>query len=392
MIIEELKEKLLSTGYLTNKKIGMYFHTKYPDLYQELISLTKDLDNTYWSNKYFRARFIFLIKYDLDINKIKCEDGFYTFDRLSDDFVNRTGNYVARGWEKIKKTIPSEIYDLGRTITILKKNDFYKNYFGISKNRNLINDEPILYNSIYHHTNFMDNFNKNNNKLSSRIVFLVRYDGDVDKLKCCDCQINFTSYNYEKRDFNKICKSCFKKSNHYPTKEYFKSKYGNEWENFYTKNRELISSYKVNSLSWFISRYGETEGNHKYEKYLEERIKVLDNLKDRKISKISQDLFWMIYENLTEDEKNNCFFKELNKEKMIKTCKSTYYFADFVMNNKIIEYDGLYWHNEKKDNVRNQLYNKNGFDVLSINDKEFNRYKKKSETIDKCLKFLRNEI
>jgi very-short-patch-repair endonuclease len=392
MNIKELKEKILSTGYSTNKKIGMYFHTKYPELYRELIDKTKDLDETFWSNKYFRARFVFLIKYNLDINKIKCENGFYTFDRLSDDFVNRTGNYTSRGWEKTKSKIPSEIYDIYKTIFILKNNNFYKNYFGKSKNRRLINDDPILYGSIYYHTNFMNSFNKNSNKLTSRIVFLVNYDGDINKLKCQTCQLNFTSFNHTTKDFNKICKSCFKKSSHYPTKEYFKNKYGDQWEQYYNQNRELISSYKVNSMSWFIKRYGETEGKQKYEKYLEERIKVLDKLKSKKISKISQKLFWLIYENLTDNEKTNCFFKELNKEKLIKIDNSKYYFADFVMNNKIIEYDGSYWHNETDDNIRNSSYNKIGFDVLSINENEFNRNKKNSEIIDKCLKFLRDEI
>lgn len=392
MDIKELKEKILSTGYSTDKKIGTYFHMKYPELYQELIDKTKILNITFWSNKYFRARFIFLVKYDLDINKIKSDNGFYTFDRGLDDFIDKTGDYVSRGWEKTKNNIPTEIYDMSKTIFKLKNNNFYRNYFGRAKNRSLIKEDPILYGSIYYHTKFMDSFNKNNNKLTSRILFLINYNGDVDKIKCQTCQLNFTSFNYDTKDFNKICKSCFKKSSHYPSKEYFKNKYGYEWEKYYNQNRELISSYKVNSLSWFINQYGTTKGRQKYEKYLEERIDILDKLKTKKVSKISQNLFWLIYENLNDNEKSNCFFKELNKEKLIRIDNTKYYFADFVMNNKIIEYDGLYWHNETDDYIRNTSYNTIGFDVLTINENEFNRNKKNSEIIDKCLKFLRNEV
>ena len=197
MDIKELKEKILSTGYSEDKKMGMYFHMKYPELYRELIDKTKILNDTFWVNKYFRARFIFLIKYDLDLNKIKSKDGFFTFDRRLDDFIDKTGDYVSRGWKKTKNNIPSEIYDMSKTIFKLKNNNFYKNYFGKAKNRSLIKEDPILYGSIYHHTKFMDSFNKNSNKLTSRILFLINYNGDVNKIKCQTCQLNFTSFNYD---------------------------------------------------------------------------------------------------------------------------------------------------------------------------------------------------
>jgi hypothetical protein len=211
MEIQELKTQIIKTGYLDNTKIGCFFHIKYPILYQELINHTKELDDSYWVNKYLRARVIFLIKYNLDSSKIKTNDKFHTFDRKKDDFVNRTENYAIKGWKSSKESIPNKIYDKETTIITLKKDNYYKNFFGKSKNRILIKTDPILYNSIYHHTKLLDDFNKNNNKLSSRIVFLVKYDGNESRLKCDVCNDNYPSYNTTINDFNRTCKICFNK-------------------------------------------------------------------------------------------------------------------------------------------------------------------------------------
>lgn len=386
-----LEKEIKQTGYLENKKVGMYFHTKYPELYRKLIDTTNALDDTCWSNKYLRARFIFLTKYNLDLARISSDYGVYTFDRKTDDFVDRTGNYVMDGWNKIKTSIPNEIYGLDETINILCENDLYKNFFGKAKNRSLLKYNPILYNSIYYHTKLIDGFNKNNNKLSARIIFLVNYSADINKIKCGECQLNFTSYNYELNDYNKVCLSCFKKIKHYPSKEYFKRKYGDGWENYYNEDRKVISSYKVNSLDWFIKKHGDEVGSHEYGKYLEQRLNVLNELKSKRCSKISQELFWMIFEKLNSDEKSNCFFRELNKERLIKVDNLKYYFPDFILNNKIIEYDGMYWHDKKNDNIRNDFYAKNGYKLLTINEVEFNRSKKDPSVINKCLTFLRDE-
>jgi len=392
MEIQELKTQIIKTGYLDNTKIGCFFHIKYPILYQELINHTKELDDSYWVNKYLRARVIFLIKYNLDSSKIKTNDKFHTFDRKKDDFVNRTENYAIKGWKSSKESIPNKIYDKETTIITLKKDNYYKNFFGKSKNRILIKTDPILYNSIYHHTKLLDDFNKNNNKLSSRIVFLVKYDGNESRLKCDVCNENYTSYNTTINDFNRTCKICFNKIHHYPHKEYFKRKYGDEWEIYYTKDRQKVSEYKVNSLQWYIKKYGEEDGRINYQKFLTKRLDILNQLTTSRSSKISQNLFWLIYEKLTTEEKENCFFKELNYEKLLKVSESKYYFPDFLFNNKIIEYDGMYWHNDSKDEVRNDFYKKKGFDVLTINETDFNRNRKNPVIITKCLNFLRSEI
>jgi len=107
-------------------------------------------------------------------------------------------------------------------------------------------------------------------------------------------------------------------------------------------------------------------------------------------SKISQELFWLIHNELSDYEISSCYFKELNREVFINGNSKTY-IPDFIYKNKIIEYDGLYWHDEIKDNRRNQFYFDNGYELLVITDNDFNRQKKPQDVVNKCVKFLRNE-
>lgn len=392
MEVCELKKEIINTGYLDNVKIGMIFNRKYPTLVEMINHYTSSLDNSLYINKFLRARVIFLIKYDLDLSKIKNEIGWLTFDRKKDDFIDKTGNHTKKSWDKIKNINVLDLYTKEIVIKKLKNNNYYLNFLGKSKNRTMMKEDLKLFKSIYYHTDFMDRFNKNNNKFSMRILFLVNYNGDNNSIKCNNCNENYTSFNYEKNDFNKVCKNCFfKTSSHYPTKKYFQIKYGKKWETYYKKDRKKVSLIKVNSKEWFIKKYGELEGMKKYSQLLDKKIENIKNLKHKKYSKISQKLFWLIYDKLTNDEKEKCFFKELNHEILLKVSNDKYFFPDFVLNKKIIEYDGVYWHKKDKDKERNLSYKKIGYDVLSITEKDFNRQKINHSVVDNCLKFIRNE-
>lgn len=46
------------------------------------------------------------------------------------------------------------------------------------------------------------------------------------------------------------------------------------------------------------------------------------------------------------------------------------YFPDFVIDNLIIEIDGEYWHNDEKDKLKDEFFNRNGYTVLRIKAKE----------------------
>lgn len=120
--------------------------------------------------------------------------------------------------------------------------------------------------------------------------------------------------------------------------------------------------------------------------------------KQSAVSKPSQELFWEIFKSI--DTKDFCFFSELNYEKSIsisdidkkvfshlnKLNKSRYV-LDFIFKNKIIEFDGTYWHlDEEKEETKDIFLKSKGFDILHITDKEY--FRDKSKTLNKCIEFL----
>lgn len=361
MDINNLKIKIKETGYLENKKIGMYFTVKYPHLHNEILEVTKSINESYLVNTYLRARVKFLFEYNLDINKIKKDGQWLTFDRKYDDFIDKTGDYRKRGWSKIQKLISSESYTKEETINYLLIDEYYLRLMGKSKNRTLIKENSKLYNSILEHTKFMDGFHTNNKKFSSRVLVLINHNGDEENIKCKKCKTNFTSFNYKIMDYNNLCYSCFHygNKNKFPQRGWFKNKYPNTWEleynNFIIKNTLMLN-------------------------------------KNVGYSKISQKIFWALFDRLTFDEQEKTYFKELNDEWFIND-DGKFYFVDFKMKNKIIEFDGIYWHvkTNEKDIKRNEVYCKLGYDLLIINEDDLIKNKVNDELIENCLKFLRNE-
>jgi very-short-patch-repair endonuclease/AraC-like DNA-binding protein len=115
-------------------------------------------------------------------------------------------------------------------------------------------------------------------------------------------------------------------------------------------------------------------------------------------SKPSQELFWKLYTKLNFPKK--CNFSELNNERTLyinqddilnliqyKKLNKKRYHIDFMLENKIIEYDGEYWHNDlEKETTKNKFLKNKGYSVLHIKDSE---YKKNPEkVIEDCLQFL----
>jgi hypothetical protein len=389
--LELIKKEIINTGYIEDVSIGSYFHMKHKELYNKIIEITNPLEKTYKVNLLFRGRVLFVMKYNCDLSMITNDRGYLTFDRKIDDFIDRNTNYVKQGWNKIKKNLcDTEVFNLSETKKLVNdmSND---NIFGRGKNRVLTSINPKLYNSILFHSNELSKFNKNNNKFPSKIIFIRDYDSDISRLLCEDCKVSYVSYNPNNCNFNKKCKNCYYKTDDfYPQIGFFKKNYGDNWEEYYKKDRLHIKNKKVNSLTWFINKYGEADGLLNYKNYAKKRVDNIIKLSINACSKISQELFWLIYKQLSNEEKINCHFKELNEEISINKDGKTY-IADFVYKNKIIEYDGSYWHDKDKDIIRNSFYYNNGYEVLIITDDQFNRQKKTKEVINKCVNFLKNE-
>lgn len=120
--------------------------------------------------------------------------------------------------------------------------------------------------------------------------------------------------------------------------------------------------------------------------------------KQSAVSKPSQELFWELYNTI--DIKEDCFFSELNHEKTIVITDSdkeqfshltslnkTRYVLDFIFKNKIIEFDGKYWHmDEEKEEAKDIFLNSKGFEILHITDKEY--FSNRKMTLNKCIDFL----
>lgn len=178
------------------------------------------------------------------------------------------------------------------------------------------------------------------------------------------------------------------------------------------------------SLEKCIEKYGENEGRKKFE---ERQKKWQDTLnskpqeeKDRinslkasvskyicSYSKISQKLFCEIYDIIKNDfneiyfatkKSNNCENSNANFEyEVILDDKIHRFFLDFYVkdNNKVIEFDGDYWHSEAKgnqlrDKARENTLKKLGFTkILHVKEHDYRCNPK--EVVEKCVKFLKEQ-
>lgn len=205
----------------------------------------------------------------------------------------------------------------------------------------------------------------------------------------------------------------------YPTKIEYYLKRG------LTKEEAEIEISRIQnrfSLKICIDNWGDEIGKEIFNKRQEKWINTLDSkTEEEKIeinrkklmnnsgySKISQNLFWRIYDNFTG---NDVRFEELNSEiiRYDKKNKSHYRFdyVDFTLK-KCIEFNGDYWHcnpnkyNEdfnhpimkipaykiwQKDKNKIQWMNDRNFEVLTIWESEFK--KNPQQIIDKCIEFLK---
>jgi len=179
------------------------------------------------------------------------------------------------------------------------------------------------------------------------------------------------------------------------TIEYFlKKTNGNEAE----AKRLLTERQSTFSLQKCIEKYGVEEGTKRWS---ERQVKWLNSYKKSNFSKISQELFWAVYDRL--EDKDSIYFAQLNQETKEKdeTGKNNELTLklnqrsikpDFINTNtkRIIEFDGTYWHdkqqNPAKEARRDELIVESGYEVLHI--KEFDFMNDKQKAVERCLNFL----
>lgn len=178
-------------------------------------------------------------------------------------------------------------------------------------------------------------------------------------------------------------------------KEYWISRGYNEDQ----AKREVARHQITFSLEKCIEKYGEEAGRRRW---LDRQEKWHKSFKKSNFSKVSQELFWAVAEQL--ESLDSVYFAELSPDKTpdysgvnheLRLKLEKVILPDFVDINKkrIIEFNGIYWHGEDKEEVKErmerklQIYGDNGYEVLSICESEYRN--DKNATVEKCLNFLR---
>lgn len=161
-------------------------------------------------------------------------------------------------------------------------------------------------------------------------------------------------------------------------------------------NKFIEAKQGIGNLDYYIEKYGKIKGTKKYLEITKKRIS--HNLS---YSKISQELFWLIYKELPTKLKDKCYFAELNSEYFIITEDYHYKFFDFVIPeiNLCIEFNGDIFHanpekfkeNDKPnpynnltskeiweyDKIKNNLLLNKGIEVHVIWEKDYRKNKEK---------------
>lgn len=164
------------------------------------------------------------------------------------------------------------------------------------------------------------------------------------------------------------------------------------------ESKEKISKRQITfSLQICKEKYGEIKGK---EIWLDRQYKWLNNYKKSNFSKISQELYWEIYKNIKGD--NDIFFATLKNGSKDDSGKNNEYklildnciiLPDFFIKNKnkIIEFDGTYYHRNTPENIkrtkeRDDAILRNGYIVLHIKEKDYKENKNK--VIQQCIDFI----
>ena len=178
--------------------------------------------------------------------------------------------------------------------------------------------------------------------------------------------------------------------------EYWLNKGYNETE----AKQKLSKRQTTFSLEKCIEKYGEIKGK---QSWIDRQEKWITNYKKSNFSKISQKLFWSLYEIL--DNKNDVYFATLKYNLIDNSGKNNEYrlklsniviLPDFFVKNdkKIIEFDGTYYHrinpeNKKRTLRRDEELKNDGYSIHHVNEIDYK--KNPDKVISECLSFLKNK-
>ena len=190
-------------------------------------------------------------------------------------------------------------------------------------------------------------------------------------------------------------------------KEKMIEKYGNKLGQEKYKNYIAKQKY-AHTLNYFFEKYGKNLGLIKYNFSKQRLINNIQNTKKNK-SLISLELFVLISKKIKDDK--HIYYHHHNKEKfLIDTQTKKLYFYDFVYKNKIIEFNGDFWHMNPKqytsndinvktklratdvwehDKFKIQLAHNNNFKIKTIWESDYKN--NKITILNECINFLTYE-
>jgi hypothetical protein len=161
-------------------------------------------------------------------------------------------------WEKSKQEIEQAgEYTLVETKQILLQGDYYKTLKGKAKNRTLLKEDKKLYNSIYKHTELLeDTFKKQksykvNYSFYYRILFIVEHNQTLENLKCkCGRKYTWTTYcrhcpDYKKHQLGKPHTDQTKLKMRKSTLEYLKRTKGQVVPRYNRESITVIEQYGI---------------------------------------------------------------------------------------------------------------------------------------------------
>lgn len=371
-----LKNYLLSNGINTENQL------KKTDVYVDF-------------EKYIKTINLKTFKVDTLIKLLLTEDNFYCKCGKS----IRSYNHNARKFRDYCKYCKYLTFNISESIKTSRKNETTYNgillllpdliiklnnidmskYLCSGCQRKFIKEHPEIYFSILNLTTDIDNVKGIN--IRGRIDHLLHKSGT------CKCGKQILTYNNYTLKFNPVCTVCMPKKN---SLEYYKLYFPNNYEEIYKADREKrkLAARNMHSEEWYIQKYGLILGKDKFNSHINN---MLSNRNSRSSSKISLNLF----NNLVLEGFSDAVFATHPKEQMfvlsdeyVKILGQQKIFVDFVYKNKIIEFQGDYWHakTKDKDNIRKQFLKSIGYDVLFIYE---NEYKEDNiRELQKCKRFL----
>ena len=150
------------------------------------------------------------------------------------------------------------------------------------------------------------------------------------------------------------------------------------------------------SLEKCIEKYGEVEG---IKRFKERQEKWLSNFKRYGFSIVSQNLFWKIFEETKLDcifatNNNGTYDDEHNLEYKVEV-ETSYVKLDFYIPslNKWIEFDGDYWHGEKRGNQERDRYREKlifeaipGIQLKRVKERDYRKNPEK--IVNECVEWI----